>query len=118
MAKILIIEDSELVQKTYKRLLRDHELTIVDTGLAAMQLLESETFDVIISDGDLEGPLGGADVWAWVQNNRRDLIPKFMFCSGNGAIEKLSERWGIPYNDKTDPRAILTIVNNILEVQS
>lgn len=116
MAKLLIIEDSELVQKTYKRMFKTHEIQFVTTGLGAIQLLENGQYDAVISDGDLEDQLSGLDVWLWVQNNRKDLLPKFIFCSGNIHIGEYCEKQGIPFNDKSEPKALIETVNKMLEV--
>lgn len=117
MADILIIEDSELLQRAYRRLLRGHTLKIVDTGLEALKLLEDGKFDLIVSDGDLTGDLHGKDVWLWVKNNRPDLVNKFMFCSHNRDIADLCETEALPYNDKSDPLRLLNTVNDLLGAQ-
>lgn len=61
--KILIAEDSEQIAMIYRRILRDHDTTIVDNAPAAISALEhSGPFDVVISDFDLiEGT--GQDVF-------------------------------------------------------
>lgn len=118
MANILVIEDDKLLQKSYRRMLRDHNLNVVDSGLEAMQLLERGKFDLVISDGDLRGSLSGIDVWKWVSNHRTDLLPKFIFCSGSMEVEKFCEKGNILFNDKTDPLALVERVNSLLEARS
>lgn len=116
MAKLLIIEDNKMLQKSYKRMLKQHEVEIVSTGLEAIQLLEGGQYDLIISDGDLEGPLSGSDVWLWAKRERHDLIAKFMFCSGNTDIEKFCTEKGIPFCEKGDTAPVKELINKMLEV--
>lgn len=117
MAKILLIEDSEMLQKSFRRVLRDHDLVVVSTGLDALQQLEVGQFDLVISDFDLEGPLNGEDVYLWVQTNRPDLLKRYIFCSANSRSEDICKRDGIPYLEKGDttPAMIRQTVARTLE---
>lgn len=100
MASILVIENDKLLQKAFRRMLKDHEVTMVATGLEAIAALEDGKFEAVVSDYDLDGPLTGNDVWKWVEVNRLDLIKRYGFCSGNEDAERLCKRAQIPYVDK------------------
>ncbi len=115
MAKFLIIEDNKMLHKMYRRLFKEHDLEFVETGLGAMNLLKEGQYDLIISDGELEGPLTGADVWMWAKREKSELIEKFFFCSGNVDIAKFCEDFGIPYCDKGDTQPIKEMVSKMLE---
>lgn len=117
MAKLLIIEDNKMLQKSYSRMFKDHELEFVASGAAAIDLLSNKEYDLIVSDGDLEGPLTGVDVWKWAKRERSDLLVKFLFCSGSIDVEKFCKQFGIPFCEKGDVAPVQTLVNHMLEVQ-
>jgi CheY-like chemotaxis protein len=62
-ARILLIDDEHMVLETHAEVLRrgGHEVVPVGDGQAALDLLESEEFDVVITDLSMEG-LSGLDV--------------------------------------------------------
>lgn len=113
MAKILIVEDNEQLHRMYRRQLRDHDLQIVVNGLKALELLEEGQYDLVISDGELEGPLTGVDIWEWVRAHRQDLLPKFILCSGSIEIAKFAESKGIKFNGKDSD--LFPTITNMLE---
>jgi len=50
-ARILAVDDEEMVLRVLKRVLREHDVVCVPSALQALALLEAgQTFDVIISD--------------------------------------------------------------------
>jgi signal transduction histidine kinase len=50
-ARILVVDDDEMIQRVMKRLLRDHDVTCVASGSQALALLADDArFDVILSD--------------------------------------------------------------------
>ena len=48
--KILIVEDSHVFQQLLKRLLREHETTVVGDTKAAQALIKETAFDLLIAD--------------------------------------------------------------------
>ena len=58
--KILLIEDSKTLQRIVRKFVEDagHQISTADTGEVALQLLENEQFDLIISDVDMPGLCG------------------------------------------------------------
>jgi len=52
MARILVAEDDRAVREFVKRALdhRGHEVTTVEDGLQALTVLQTETFDLLITD--------------------------------------------------------------------
>lgn len=100
MAKVLFIEDDATVQRALSRVLKHHELTIVDRGTEAIVLLAENEYDLIISDYDLKGNLTGEDVYLWVRNERPHMASRYVFCAGSSRAETLCQAEGIPYVEK------------------
>ncbi|MCA9522929.1 MAG: response regulator, partial [Myxococcales bacterium] len=50
--RVLLVEDEDALRRAYMRILTGHDLAVRDAGsaLAALALLETETFDVVVSD--------------------------------------------------------------------
>ncbi len=64
MLKILLVEDEPTVQKLFKQIL-EMENFAVDTASSArdgISALQSDTFDIVISDIRMETPFAGYDV--------------------------------------------------------
>lgn len=98
MGRVLLIEDNEDVQRAFQRVLRDHTMVTVTSGLVALETLEATTeFDIIISDYDLDGPLNGEDVFAWVQVNFPELAKKYLFSAANDRAEELCKETNTPF---------------------
>lgn len=56
--KILILEDLVERQKAFKKKFQEDSLWIVDNVQKAIEILKTETFDLIYLDHDLEGKCG------------------------------------------------------------
>jgi CheY-like chemotaxis protein len=56
----LIVEDSEILQKVYRMALEDagYSIDIAGTGLAALVLLDTKQFDVVLMDIGLPDKTG------------------------------------------------------------
>src|SRR5258708_4452967 len=57
MAKVLLADDEPVARKLVSRLIRmaGHEVTVVEDGLAALSLMESQEYDVLVSDMNMPG---------------------------------------------------------------
>jgi CheY-like chemotaxis protein len=82
---ILIIEDEEVLLAFLKTALERGGVSTVGTsdGEEALQLLASKEFSGIVSDLKMPGPIGGAEIYAWVASNKPELTPCFLFITGN-----------------------------------
>lgn len=50
--KILLIDDEDLIGKSFHKLLtkNGYEVSVADTGMVALEIIDNEDFDLIISD--------------------------------------------------------------------
>lgn len=79
---ILIIDDDELVAKTIKRLLREHDvLTERDPETAVARLVAGERFDAVLCELRLP-KLSGIQVYTAIRGADRAKAEKLVFMSG------------------------------------
>jgi DNA-binding NarL/FixJ family response regulator len=87
--RILLIEDSELVQKALVRLIKDmHPLTVtdvVDDALEAVDRLDKFAYDYVVSDFDLRIGTGG-DVLRYVRAHFAHYIERRRFILMTGDL--------------------------------
>lgn len=90
MLKLLCVDDDESVRNVYGRLLRGHQVTVLSNPLDAICLLEIDsTFDKIFCDWEM-GPHCGVELYRWIEANRPDLLPRFVFVSATtGAVYQM-----------------------------
>jgi CheY-like chemotaxis protein len=84
-ARLLIIDDEEIVARTLQRALaEDHDVVVVTRGRDAVAALTEDNgtpFDLILCD--LMMPeMSGEDVYAEVTRRRPDLARRFVFMTG------------------------------------
>jgi CheY-like chemotaxis protein len=89
---ILIAEDNKDVQRAYERILRGHELKIVDDAADALDLIEAGLRpDLIISDLEMPLVLGSSFCHAIRQ---KGLKTPFLLVSGSWGLESLAKDCG------------------------
>jgi PAS domain S-box-containing protein len=80
--RVLLIDDEELIVRTYKRFLKEYDVVGAVGGKAALEILAKDVdFDVILCDvmmPSVDGPM----VFARVSEIAPDLVPRILFCSG------------------------------------
>lgn len=105
MARILLIEDEVYIQKVWMRALKEHTLTVVSSGLAAIKALESadRMFDIILSDYNIEGGLTGIDVYVVATRISPAYSSKYIFCSANDLARQFAELEGVLFLEKPFP---------------
>lgn len=91
-ARVLVIDDEPLVVQAITRVLSTlHEVTAVQSGRAAVELLTSgATFDVVLCDLMMPG-MGGAEVYEWIESERPDLLQQFVFLTGGATDTKSAD---------------------------
>jgi len=74
MAKVLIVDDEEIIRDSFKSLLRHegHEVKTAADGMEAIRLLRFENYDVIISDIIMPN-LSGAELLSFVTEAKSDI---------------------------------------------
>jgi PAS domain S-box-containing protein len=81
--RVLIIDDEIALAHSLARVLRTHEVTVMDDGEQAIAALldEGRRFDLVLCD--LMMPqISGADLYARVTQRRPELAPLFVFMTG------------------------------------
>lgn len=91
-ARILVIDDDELVAKTASRVLgHEHEVLTAGGGREAINvLLEDGDFDLVLCD--LMMPeMNGMELHAEVQHRRPELSERFVFITGGASVPQARE---------------------------
>lgn len=97
--KVLVVEDDAMLRRviirTVRRLYTDVDVKIAESVDEAIDHLREAVldrpFDLITCDYNLLGTRTGADVLEWIQDHASFLIPRFLFLSGNDAVNKLHD---------------------------
>lgn len=115
-AKVLVVDDEELVGQVVVRVLSsDHDTVAVQSATDAVELLRrGAAFDVVICDVVMPD-MGGLDLFYWIRTQRPELLPGFMFLTGGAtdrktavALERLLEpRMQKPF-EPSELRALVT----------
>lgn len=83
--RILVIDDDQSMVRAYRRVLRNRDAVVVDSGREALDLLSSDRdFDLIVCDlmmPEVDGPA----VYESLKQSAPDLAGRVVFCTG-GAI--------------------------------
>jgi diguanylate cyclase (GGDEF)-like protein/putative nucleotidyltransferase with HDIG domain len=90
MAKVLLADDEEAIRLMLGRQLRraNHEVTLAEDGMAALEQLKQETFDLVVSDMKMPR-LDGMGLLA----KAKELAPdtEFIILTGHGNLENAVE---------------------------
>ncbi len=88
---MLFADDEPLIRRIAHQLLAPHDVVTAASGRAAIELLESQQFDVVICD--LQMPdLGGVDVYEWIVSRKPELADRIAFTTG-GAFTESARRF-------------------------
>jgi CheY-like chemotaxis protein len=90
MARVLLIDDETVIRMLVCEILEEagHEVTAADSAERALELLESGTFDVVVSDVIMPG-LSGFELVE--QARRRPSPPPILLITGAGTTENVDE---------------------------
>jgi len=116
--KILVAEDEALVRTLLRRFLvgQGYAVKTVDSGAEAIEALESEPFDAVISDYEMPG-LNGAAFYSRLLESAPHLRERFLLITGTGftsEVTRFTERSGVPYLLKPFGFPELTSALNVL----
>ncbi len=89
--KVLIIDDDQRVARALSRLLRVHDVSLVDSGQEALQQLSERSFDMVICDLLMPG-MSGLDLFERLQLQQPEVADRFLFTTG-GAWSDRSKRF-------------------------
>ncbi len=84
MAHILVVDDDELILKVAKAVLQKagHAVSVAKDGHAALELLEQELFDMVITDANMPNGVSGFILAANIRKNERINNIPIMFLTG------------------------------------
>ena len=102
---VLLIEDEPAVMSYVRAVLERSGYTVVcsDSGINGLRQLESAEFMGVVSDMRTPGGVDGADVHAWIVQNRPQLAARLVFITGDIANEETAatlEKTGVPCVEK------------------
>ncbi len=102
---LLLIEDEPAVMAYVRAALERSGYTVAcaESGAEGLRLLASGEYTGIVSDMRTPGGVDGADVHAWIMENRPELVSRLVFITGDLANEETVEtlrRTGAPCVEK------------------
>ena len=102
---VLLIEDEPAVMSYVRAVLERRGYTVIcsESGVEGLRLLETGEFMGVVSDMRTPGGVDGADVHAWISQNRPELASRLVFITGDIANEETAatlERTGAPCVEK------------------
>ena len=113
---ILLIEDEPSVTAFLRASLERRGYAVVDasSGAEGLEKLDGGKYSGVISDIRMPGSVNGAEVHAWIQQNRPELCTRIILISGdtaNSDTQALLARSGTPCIEKPfRVQQLLTIV--------
>lgn len=89
-APVLLIEDEPAVMTFVRSALERNGYSVVctESGAEALRLLAHGEFHGVVSDMRTPGGVDGAQVYAWIAENRPALAAKLVFITGDIANEE------------------------------
>ncbi len=102
---VLLIEDEPAVMSYVRAVLERSGYSVVcsESGVEGLRQLESGQFMGIVSDMRTPGGVDGADVHAWISQNRPELVSRLVFITGDIANEETAatlQKTGAPCVEK------------------
>lgn len=89
VGRVLVIDDDPFLLKAVGRVLAQHDVVCVSSGLAALEVLRSgKQFDVILSDLTMP-EMNGIELYEEMLRSYPDLVPRMVFLTG-GAVDDAS----------------------------
>ena len=119
MFPLLVIEDEMPVQSFLRAALTRHgfEFEVVSSGAEGLEKLKSGEYCGVLSDMRTPGGVNGADVHAWLRQNRPELLPHMLFITGdivNEETRRILQTTGVPCIEK--PFRVNELVNALRKV--
>lgn len=113
---LLVIEDERSVMDFIRIALERHGYSCRTANSAAqgITMLESGSFNGVISDMRTPGGASGADVHAWIARNKPELKERMLFITGDTVNEetlKALTHTGVPYIEK--PFRVKDLIANV-----
>jgi DNA-binding NtrC family response regulator len=102
---ILIVEDEPAVMEFMRTALERNGYATVAaaSGVEALELLAGGEYLGVITDMRTPGGVSGADLHAWIEAHRRDLVARVIFVTGDTVNENTAavlQQTGAPFVEK------------------
>jgi CheY-like chemotaxis protein len=118
--RILVVDDEQLVGRSLQRLLRGHDVEVVQSARSGLQRLEGETFDVVFCDLTMPD-MGGVDFYQHLRGCRPEMAERVVFMTGAAFSESahaLLDRVDNPCIEKPfDVRQVRNLVADMLQAR-
>jgi CheY-like chemotaxis protein len=80
-ARLLVVDDEPSIGMILARLFRDHDVTVVDDGRRALELLGQQHFDLILCDLMMPN-MSGIELYDALAKVSQDLAERMIFMTG------------------------------------
>ncbi|MFA5903309.1 MAG: response regulator [Desulfobacula sp.] len=116
MKKILIIDDDPTIRIYLKNLLKDngYDAAVAEDAKKAMELVDSESFDLITLDLDMPGEWGTRFFGKLAQDKKKKNIPVIVI-SGMSGNEYAIPRAVASLTKPFDQKELLKIIRDVLK---
>lgn len=88
MANILVVDDDEIILKVVKAILvkANHTVCLAKNGHEALDILERELFDIIVSDISMPGGISGHNLVSTIKSKDRIKNIPIIFLTGRRPV--------------------------------
>jgi DNA-binding NtrC family response regulator len=120
---LLVIEDEASVQSFLRAALERNgfKLIMANSGAEGLEMLKAGEFCAVISDMRTPGGVSGADVHAWIAENRPALVKRMLFITGdivNDETRRILAKTGAPCIEKPfRVQELISAVKDIMKEQ-
>jgi two-component system NtrC family sensor kinase len=103
--RVLLVDDEESVLELEKEILQSRRLTVLTarSGKEAMEVLQRESVDLVVTDMKMPGEISGRTLYQWIRDQRPPLAQRVVFTMSDANDEDsrdLFESSGCPYIQK------------------
>ncbi len=90
-ARVLVIDDDEVIRKSLRRVLGgQHDVEAAHDGASAHDLLQTETYDVVLCDLMMPG-MSGVELFEAISRERPAMAARFVFITGGATSDRTSQ---------------------------
>jgi PAS domain S-box-containing protein len=105
VGRVLLVDDEESVLELEKEILQSRRLTVLTarSGKEAMEVLQRESVDLVVTDMKMPGEISGRMLYHWIRDQRLPLEQRVVFTMSDANDEDardLFESSGCPYIQK------------------
>ncbi len=84
-SRILVVDDEPSLRNVQRRILMQlsAEVETAESAEQALAMIQKGSFDVVITDLRMPGPMNGRDLLAWMERHRPDLLARTLVVTGD-----------------------------------